>query len=294
MKALVCSISLALVASSLPAQAQTLWSTQHVRPSDCGRFSKTAGTAEFSTTLQGFKWPLQKGSGALFVWDTAAHLNAAAIGRAKEARLRERLLAAARSGAFTKLDFEGPGGSSPAFVSTTIIKSVAHSVDYLRGRNALSSQDVKEIGSWVGKLSKNSKVRATSKDHRAAILVSQLMWTAATDDQKGFSRNLRQFDTYLRALRKAPYFTSDLRNNNEVMQHIVHGAAILHMNGVDRFSPKFGQYSLNDAVTYHANQVRANGTAKIGTAGDPHDQARSIMRADGHGTHLAWIPVFLA
>lgn len=130
-------IRLALCLSAFaahPAAAQTLWSTQHVKSSDCSRFSRTAGPEDFSRILQGFKWPLQKGSGARFVYDTAAHLNAAAIGRAKDARLRDRLLAAARSKAFTKLDFEGPGGSSPAFVSTSIIKSAAHSVAYLRSK----------------------------------------------------------------------------------------------------------------------------------------------------------------
>lgn len=120
------------------------------------------------------------------------------------------------------------------------------------------------------------------------------MWAAAIADKGGFSRSAAQFDRYLGALRKAPYFTSDLRNNNEVMQHIVHGAAVLHMNGIDRFSKKFGPYSLNDAVAHHAGRVLENGSGKVKTAGDPHDQARSILRADGHGTHLAWIPVFLS
>ena len=36
------------------------------------------------------------------------------------------------------------------------------------------------------------------------------------------------------------------------------------------------------------------GSSKTKTEGDMRDKARSIMRPQGYGTHLAWIPVYLS
>lgn len=120
------------------------------------------------------------------------------------------------------------------------------------------------------------------------------MWSAAIKDHKGFSKAAGQFQSYLSPLKRTPYFTKDIRNNNEIMQHVIHGEAILRLNGIDMFTKKKGKYSLDDAVGFHANAVLQNGNKRLKTGGDPHDRARSIMRADGHRTHLAWIPVYLS
>lgn len=293
-KYLIQFLMLGLFLFGTSASAQVLWTTQYVNASGCRSFAQPYGAEVFSQSVQGFVYPLQKGSGALFVHNTAAHLNAAALRRANDQALLNRLLTAANAAAFTKLDFGSAGGSSPSFVTTSIIKSTAYATAYLRSRNAISQTDLQAIDKWVGTLIKNSKVRAGSKDHKAAIIVSQLMWAAAKGDRRGVSRHAGKFKGYLGALKRQPYFIADLRNNNEVLQHVVHGAAILRLNGLDLFSPKIGKYSLDDAVNYHASQVIQNGSKKVITAGDPVEQARSIMRADGHGTHLAWIPVFLS
>lgn len=89
-------------------------------------------------------------------------------------------------------------------------------------------------------------------------------------------------------------FTSDLRNANEVLHHVVPAAAVLRLNGEDLVTRRYGDHTLRDAVATHARAVQAIGATPITTAGDPTDPARSIFRAQGQGTHLAWIPVYLA
>lgn len=98
----------------------------------------------------------------------------------------------------------------------------------------------------------------------------------------------------MKALNRNPYFTSDIRKNNEVMHHVTHGAFVLRLNGFDALNRRYGNYTPIDAIIYHARQVAANRDRPVRTAGDPTDAARSIFRAQGWGTHLAWIPVVLS
>ena len=229
--------------------------------------------------------------GIEFLDHTAKHLNAAALGRANNRMLADRLLTAARGKAFTKLDFEGSGGSSPAFVSAVIVSSVSYAVAYLRTQGALTADELGDIDAWVKVLSKNARQRANSLDHKAAVGLSQLTWAAATGDTAAFQKARRTLNPGFGKLRRNPYFIDDLRNNNEIMHHMVHAAMVLRLNGSDAFNAKNGKHTLNDAIAYHARNVLQNGATKVTTAGDKTEQARSILRAQGWGTHLAWIPV---
>ena len=85
-----------------------------------------------------------------------------------------------------------------------------------------------------------------------------------------------------------------MRSNNEVMHHMIYAAYILKLNGIDIFDRKFGSHTLNDAVAYHARAVIENGSKKTRTVNDPTDKPRSILRSHGFGTHIAWVPVYLA
>lgn len=294
--ALVICVSGWLVQSG-PSDAQEslrLWSTTYKSSSACRSHSAAIGPDRLSQTIQGHKWPHTSGMGIEYIDRNAKHLNAAALGRAKDSAFAARLLSAARSSAFTKLDFEGPGGSSPAFVSAIVVESTAYAVSYLRTRNALSGSDLKEIDAWVRKLMKNSGTRANSLDHKAAIASSQLMWAAAVGNTSEFQKARRKLSSVFNKLRRNPYFVADLRNNNEVMHQMVHAGMVLRLNGLDAFNAKFGKHTFNDAIAHHAQQVRNNGSKQVKTKGDPTDQARSIMRSQGWGTHLAWIPVYLS
>jgi hypothetical protein len=280
-----------------PADAQDslrLWSTSYKSSSACRSHSAPVGAEKMSKSIQGHKWPHTSGMGIEYIDRNAKHLNAAALGRANDSAFAARLLTAARSGAFTKLDFEGAGGSSPSFVSAIVVESTAYAVSYLRSRNALSGSDLKEINAWVQKLMKNSKQRAGSQDHKAAVASSQLMWAAAVGNVSEFKKARRALSSVFNKLKRNPYFVADLRNNNEVMHHMVHAGMVLRLNGLDVFNAKFGKHTFNDAIAYHAQQVQNNGSKQVTTKGDPTDQARSIMRSQGWGTHLAWIPVYLS
>ena len=280
----------------IPGHELKLWTTAHVHEKACDDYSAPEGPDEHNRVLKGYKWPNLRGGGGAYLRGTTFHLNLAAIGGAEDRTLADRILHAARSKALTVLDWEEPGGSSPAFVSTLIVKSTAYAVAYLKGKNALSSAEMAEIGIWIEKLSRNGLARFDTHtlDHKASIAVSRLMWSAATGDSAMFTEAQAQFYGLLNRLKRNPYFRSDLRYNNEVMHHMVHGAYVLHQNGIDVFDRKFGKHSLADAIADHARKVARVGHKKIKTGSDPVDPARSIMRSQGFGTHLAWIPVYLA
>lgn len=275
-------------------QAPRLLSFAHVDSAACRGIARAWGVERFSRELEGHAWPPAPGSGIAFIHHTAGHLNAAAIGRGDPNALADRLLTAVRGNAFTSLDFGARGGSSPSFVSAILVKSVAYAVAYLRAQGALSGQELGEIVVWVERLQRNARKRAGSRDHKAALATADLMWAAALGDPRRFEQAQQGFFRTLSALRRAPRFAPDLRNNNEVMHQVVAGAQVLWFNGLDVLRAPIGSHTLNEAVRVHAREVRANGARALQTSGDPTDQARSIFRAQGWGTHLAWIPVYLS
>lgn len=277
-----------------PVAAQTLWSTSHVNASACRTHASPHGPATFSQVVQGHRWPHTPGGAIEFIDHTAAHLNAAAIGRANDRRLADRLVAAARARAWTRLDFEGPGGPSPSFASAIVVRTTAYAVSYLRGRNAVTAAELREIGDWIAVLQRNSRQRAHAPDHQAAIILAEVSWAAAIGDRSGLNQAAGRLVRFLAPLRRNPYITADLRSNNEVMHHLTLGAQILRQNGFDLLNHDTGGHTLNTAIIHHARRVQENRDRPITTAGDPTDQARSIFRAQGWGTHLAWIPVVLS
>ncbi len=285
---------LCLVGAATVAQAQQLWTDRYVSRAKCSGHAGAVGPERHSKAIQGHKWPHPRGSGIEFIDHNARGINAFAIGRGNTKAMRARLLNAAGTEAFTRLDFEGRGGSSPSFVSAIVVESVAYAVAQLRSSGAVSAGDLQAIDQWVQRLLRNSAKRAGSPDHKAAIATAHVLWGAAIADKRRFSKGYRQFQRVLRPLRSRPYFSAKVRVNNEVMHQVVHGAVVLRRNGVDLFTARNGKHTLHDAVAYHAQSVRSAGARKLRTSSGADDQARSIMRANGWGTHLAWIPLYLS
>jgi hypothetical protein len=274
--------------------AQTLWTTSYVSPSSCRSHSGAHGAENFSRSIQGHKWPHTPGGGIEFIDHTAKHLNAAAVGRADDRRFVERLVTASQGNAFTALDFEGPGGSSPSFVTAILVRNVSFAVSYLRGRNAISNAELQLVSGWVNKLIRNSKSRANSLDHKVAIITAEMTWAAATGDIKALNAAASRFVQFMGPLNRNPYFVADIRYNNEIMHHVSLAALVLRQNGFDALNRSYGSYTLNDAIMYHARQVYANKDTPIRTGSEPNEPPRSIFRSQGWGTHLAWIPVVLS
>lgn len=279
---------------AMPAAGQSLWNTNHASASVCRAHGRATGPEAFSRTAQGYAWPMPAGGASAFADGTAAHVSAAAAGRANDRALADRLLAAAQAEAFTRLDFGAAGGSSPAFVDAIVVKTVAYAVAYLRSRNGLTQAELSAIAGWVRNLQRASTQRANSLDHEAAIIAANLMWAAALGDNGAFRSETSRLTRFLGRLRRNPYFTADLRNNNEVMHHVILAAQVLRQNGIDVFNAPQGSNTLNMAIAYHAGQVTENGSRPVTTAGDPSERARSILRSQGFGTHVAWVPIVLA
>lgn len=274
--------------------AQQLWTGSFVSRSKCGGHIGTVGPEQHSKIIQGHKWPYPKGSAIEYIDKNARGINAFAAGRGGSQAMRERLLNAARNNAFTKLDFEGPGGSSPAFVSAIVVESTAYAVSQLRAAGTISPAEIGEIDAWIQTLLRNSTQRANSPDHKAVIGTARLIWGSAIGDKKQFSKGYNQVKSVLRKLRSGPEFDPKIRVNNEVMQHVVHAGIVLYRNGIDVFSKKWGKTSLHQAIAYHAAQVTQVGSGKLETTTGADTQARSIFRASGWGTHLAWVPLYLS
>lgn len=293
--AIVAGVLAAVLLAPQDVHAQTrLWTTSMASGAKCRAYASATGPESFSTSVTGFKWPMPRGSGAAFIDGTIRHLNAAAAGRANDAALRDRLLTAAANKAFTRIDWEGPGGASPAFLSSVMVRTVAYAVSYLRSRNALSASDMTTLSAWVKTLLRNSGQRATSTDHKASIGAAMIAWGAATGDRALMKTGQNRLNTVMGKLRAAPRFDQKVRVNTEVLPIVLMAAHILSLNGQDLFGKAFGKNSLHDAVAFHAQWVLRTGTAKVNTIAAARDEARSVMRKSGWGTHQAWIPLYLA
>ncbi|RFP86824.1 hypothetical protein DZK27_13365 [Rhodobacteraceae bacterium 63075] len=290
------AFALALLLGAVMAtgtSAQQLWNGSFVSAGKCRSHSGIVGPETHSGTLRGFEWPHPKGSGIEYIDRNARGINALASGRGGSKQLRARLLNAAQGKAFTRLDFGARGGSSPSFVSAIVVESTAYATSLLRAKGAFSAQDIRQIDGWVQTLLRNARKRAGSPDHKAAIGTARLLWGAAISDKQQFSKGYRQVNATLRKLRRGPALDRKTRINNEIMHQIIHAGIVLYRNGIDVFSKKWGSASLHDAVAQHAAQVRQVGTDKLQTTTGA-DKARSIFKARGWGTHLAWIPLYLS
>ncbi|MGY6411649.1 MAG: hypothetical protein ACXIUV_11585 [Alkalilacustris sp.] len=290
-------------AASSRAAPMAVWSTRAVAPSQCNpqlgvpgmRSAGSIGPESFSTAIRGATWPqLEAGNGQEFVYRNAAWLNRAATGRADREAMRARLLAAARGDAFTRLDFGAPGGSSPAFISALVVTSTAYAVSDLRRAGAISPEELAELDGWIRRIIRNLRARPPSLDHQAANAKAELFWGAAIGDQRLVATGRSGLDRSLRRMARTGQLTDNLRNQNEMLTHLIPAAAMLRLNGVDLLTQEYGGYTLRDVVAGHARAVRENGERPLRTAGDPADPARSIFLASSWGTQLAWIPVYLS
>lgn len=288
-----------LVASAPPVDAQgglALWPTGSTASSTCRGYSGGVGGGPFSKVIKGYDYPHAADSAAEFIDGNVRLMNATAAGRSNDSALAARLLTAAQGDAFTRLDFETPGGASPSFLTGTLITNVAFSVAALRANGALSADQMSVIDTWVRKLIKNTPVKFNNKavDHRAILASSKLAWGAAIGDATLYGQGLKALTTALKGLNSGAVFADDVRHNNEAFHHIMIGAAIAYRNGTDVFSAKIGRVTLHQATAFHAAWVVSNGTAKVRTSGEPNGAAQNIFRAQGFAANVAWVPIYLS
>ena len=293
-------ILIALVFCMPPPKAQAsdqnlkLWNTQYKNSSVCsynyGRPWAPIAERTYNKDIKGYSWPHADSSAQQFIDFMQRDLNIAAVNGSADTRIKRRLLQAASTNAFSKLDFESPGGPSPSFASALVALTSSFAYDYLITKGALTTAESKLIRVWTKKLLNNSTKRSYSEDHKMQILTARLAFAAATKNTSDFQKHVSSLQRKLKRL-KNPYFVNDTRNNNETIQHAVIAAHIAEQNNYEIFHEKFGSYSLLDVLSAHAASMRSVKGKKITTAGDEKEIARSIFRPQGNGAHLAWIPV---
>jgi len=257
---------------------------------------------DYDSTVYGYKWPERPIGAPKFFRDNSLIINTILSKQegSREANdlldiLLERLLIAAERRAFTDPDWEGPGGSSPSFVQTIVVRNVAFAVSLLRERSKLdfNSPEFKQIDQWVYRLMGTMEKRTPSRDHKASAYVSQISWGLASSNRDLFEEGRSRFTEFLSKPKRDVELGDGLRNNNEVMHSAVLGAYLLEINGITGYELPVGDRTFDQAIHAHAQKALVNRDKKIKTKGDPKDPARSIFRRTGFGTHLGWIPIYL-
>tara|TARA_A100001015_G_C14937014_1_gene690901 strand:- start:113 stop:1201 length:1089 start_codon:yes stop_codon:yes gene_type:complete len=262
---------------------------------------------KFSEFVQGYKEPLPVDGASAFIEDNVAFLNNAFAGYGSDKEdniFKKRIMNLVNSNSFKKIDWEEKGGSSPSFVTTLIIKSLAYSTAYLKSKNKLSDSEISQISNYINVIDKNTFLTSTGRytsreggnvaiDQRFSRGTNLMLYGAAINDKdlftKGYSRYLKE----LKTLDKRKVFSKNLRHNNETLHHVIQGAEVLRINGFNVYDIKFKKGTLRSQMEIHAKNLIKNNNKKVKTSGDKTAKATSIVRAKGYGAHVAWIPFYL-
>jgi hypothetical protein len=288
-----------------------LWESKNADKDVCRMAGRGASTFHntFSEYVQGHKGLKEKFDSAFgFIEDNIAYLNNAL---AKEVTPEEdrlflnRIIKLAKTKSYLKIDWEEPGGSSPTFILTLLVKNLSYSVNYLRSKKLINSNEIKLIQVYVDDarkkmlLTANGRYKSVSKyskvaiDQKISAPASMIMWGAAINDQEIFDNYLNKLLKVLTILDKKKYFAKDIRHNNEAMHHLVQISEILRLNNYDLYNKKFKKGgTIHDQIVIHSKKVLKAGNKKLKTSGDKKAKAQSIMNTRGFGTHLAWIPFY--
>jgi hypothetical protein len=262
---------------------------------------------KFSEFIQGYKFPTREGGGSKFVEDNVSYLNQAFSGNGSDKDdeiFKKRFLDLANSNSFKKIDWEGKGGSSPSFVTTIVIKSIAYSIAYLKSKNKLNKNEIDQISNYIKELDKNTYLtsidRFTSKqggnvaiDQRFSRGTALMLWGAAINDKVYFMEGYNRYFEELKTLDKRQVFSKNLRHNNETIHHVIQGAEVLRLNGFNIYNMDFKKGTLRSHMESHTKNLLKNNNKKIKTSGDMTAKAESIVRTTGYGAHVAWIPFYL-
>ena len=248
-----------------------------------------------------YRYPYKEGNFELFLDGLAKQINWYVIELSKDKRdmgllseMKENLIQAANSKAFTRLDWTGKGGG-PQFATSLLIKSISYIYAILDAEKQLDDDDKTLLRSWVAKMLPNRLKKVNSVDTEFAGDLALIYWGAATKDNGYYQEGKKKFYRRIaKRIKSNATFAKSARHNNEVVHQLIPGAEILALNGEDVFDQKFTGFSILDVVYTHSEWVFNDGSEKMKTEGDMHDKARAIMKSQGFGTHLAWIPVHLS
>ena len=262
---------------------------------------------KFSEFVQGHSDALPADGASMFIEDNVAYLNNAFAGYGSDKEdniFKKRIIDLVNSNSFKKIDWEGKGGSSPSFVTTIVIKSIAYSIAYLKSKNKLNKNEIDQISNYIKELDKNTYLtsidRFTSKqggnvaiDQRFSRGTALMLWGAAINDKVYFMEGYNRYFEELKTLDKRQVFSKNLRHNNETIHHVIQGAEVLRLNGFNIYNMDFKKGTLRSHMESHTKNLLKNNNKKIKTSGDMTAKAESIVRTTGYGAHVAWIPFYL-
>ena len=263
---------------------------------------------KFSEFVQGHSDALPADGASMFIEDNVAYLNNAFAGYGSDKEdniFKKRIIELANSNSFKKIDWEGKGGSSPSFVTTIIIKSLAYSTYYLKTKNKLSDSEISQISKYVNELDKNTFLRSNGRykslpggtyiaiDQRFSRGTSLMLYGAAINNKEFFLEGYNRYLEQLRTLDKRKVFSKNLRHNNETLHHVIQGAEVLRLNGFDVYDMKFKKGTLRSQMELHAKNLIKNNNKEVKTSGDMTARPISIIKTRGYGAHVAWIPFYL-
>ncbi|MEK9652830.1 MAG: hypothetical protein VW437_03530 [Betaproteobacteria bacterium] len=257
---------------------------------------------DYDSTVYGYKWPERSIGAPKFFRDNSLIINTILSKQegSREANdlldiLLERMLIAAKRKAFTNPDWEGPGGPSPSFMQTVVVRNVALAVSLLRQRLKLdtNSPEFRELDGWVYQLMGTMEKRQPAQDHKASAYVSQMGWGLASSNRELFEEGRLRFTKLLSKPVRDLEIGDALRHNNEVMHTALFGAYLLKINGQAGYELPVGDKTFDEALDSHVQKLLVTRDEKLKHSVDPTEPARSIFRRQGFGTHLAWIPIYL-
>ena len=288
---------------SKPNYNLTLWDIKNADNEICNRFNSSPSVIKTSKKVTRYKYPHKLGKYEYFIDENSRNINWAISEEIKRsdyflddlAEMKQNILKAAKDEAFTSLDWSKKGGASPAFATSLIIKNISYIYSYLNFKKQFSKNDKKLIKNWVDDMLSNTLKRASTLDTRIAAHNALILWGSAFQDD-GYYENGKKFfyNDLNKNIKKNGTFAKGVRHNNEVMHQLIHGAVVLSLNGEDIYSTNFKGFLLHDIIKIHSQWVIKEGSSKTKTEGDMRDEARSIMKSQGYGTHLAWIPIYLS
>lgn len=279
------------VLAAAPAQALQFWSP----PVDPGRCT-TGSSVEpltFEKRITGWK---RDHVASQFVEEMGVNLSRAVAQQSYDVRgFAEAFLRAIDSRAFTRLDFEGPGGPVPVYATSLVLISAAYTVDLFDQHNVWQGDERQRVIEWGDKLDRNQneKRKYASVDSIAAIAAARMAWGAATDQEKVFKRGLKDFMKTANRLGAEALFEDSARDNNEDVSFMLVAAEAAMRSGLDVYAMSFNGVTLHDAVNAHAELSIKIGTKKL-RENEGIGGRRSYLRENGYATHVAWIPIYLS
>lgn len=204
------------------------------------------------------------------------------------------IVKAAKSGAYTTQDFEGPGGPSPVFMQSLFLISLSYTVSLFDYEKAWLSAERQEVIAWGNKINgkQDAKRRYNTLDSNAAIAAARMSWGAATSQPDIFDKGLSDFHSVAGHMDENGQYESSYRDNNEDVQFMIVAAEAAARNGIAAYDFLYGGKTLHDAVAWHTERTLQHGGEKFSASTDP--TPRSYFRREGFVSHVAWIPIYLS